>query len=227
MAGYGNDNPATNGEYQVIKDFVTNSAVVLDVGGHVGEWSGQVLRTHPNFQGSIFVFEPLSIEALEKRFTGNPAIKIFHQGMYQVPCIMPLHIPLNLSCLSSVYPRKCYARLTGRVDTKQVKMNSVDNFLAEEKTVDKIDFLKIDTEGAELDVLKGATKALKDHKIKTVQFEYGGTYPDAKTTLKQVFQFLTDFGYHVFRITEKGVIPMLQWQDQYENYQYSNYLATV
>jgi FkbM family methyltransferase len=229
MSGYGNDNPVTNGEYDVIKNFITKDSVIFDIGANIGDWSAQVLQTYPDFQGTLYVFEPMSdLCQLNQRFANNEKVKIYGQGMFSCPCNMLLHVPANLSCLSSIYSRECFSRLPSHVDTKQVKMNSVDNFMQEAKdTINKIDFLKIDTEGAELDVLKGAKQTLKQQKIQTVQFEYGGTYPDAKTTLEQVFSFLTDCGYRILHITEKGTIEMPKWRPEYENYQYSNYLAVL
>ena len=47
--------------------------------------------------------------------------------------------------------------------------------------------MKIDVEGAELDVLLGAKELLNKGHIDYLQFEYGGTFVDANVTLRQVF----------------------------------------
>jgi len=65
-----------------------------------------------------------------------------------------------------------------------------------DNNIKSIDFIKIDTEGYELEVLKGMGNMLKN--IKIVQFEYGGTYISAKITLNDVINHLKNHGFHKF-----------------------------
>lgn len=88
-----------------------------------------------------------------------------------------------------------------------------------EKNVKHIDFLKIDTEGFEIDVLKGAGSFLNN--ITHIQFEYGGTYPDRGVKLADVYNILRT-GYEIFLIGSDG----LYRKDPEEHLQYSNYFAT-
>jgi FkbM family methyltransferase len=50
------------------------------------------------------------------------------------------------------------------------RVTTIDVFLSE-KEIENIDILKIDVEGFELEVIRGAQKALRDGKVKIVQFE--------------------------------------------------------
>ena len=88
-----------------------------------------------------------------------------------------------------------------------------------DKSIENIDFLKIDTEGFELDVLQSLGPKLSC--VKHIQFEYGGTYPDRGIFLKDIYEILE--GYHIFIIGPNGIysrpVPI-------EHLQYSNYLAT-
>ena len=103
---------------------------------------------------------------------------------------------------------------------------TLDSFCKQHK-INHIDFLKIDTEGSELNVLKGAHTMLKNHNINVIQFEYGGTYPDANITLEQVYNFLAELEYDIYRIVNDGLIHVDSWHTQLENNQYSNYLAVA
>ena len=62
-------------------------------------------------------------------------------------------------------------------------------------------------------------------RIDLIQFEYGGCYLDAKSTLKEVYHFLKAHGYRLFRILPHALKPIPAWEESLENYQYSNYVA--
>ncbi len=110
--------------------------------------------------------------------------------------------------------------------TIQVPLETIDHF-CEQRGIEKIDYLKIDTEGAELRVLQGAERMLREHKITALQFEYGEAYYDANTTLKQTVQLLSHAGFVVFRISPYGLELISPWKDSVEDYNYSNFFAIL
>ena len=78
-----------------------------------------------------------------------------------------------------------------------LKVKTASSYI-EEHNIENIDFLKIDTEGFELNVLHG----FKDHikKVKIIQFEYGGTFLDSKVKLLDVVNYLKQFNF-IFNLT--------------------------
>ena len=87
-----------------------------------------------------------------------------------------------------------------------------------EKGIESIEFLKIDTEGHELNVLKGFEDKLNI--VRTIQFEYGGTYLDSKIKLVEVVDYLKTYGFENFAyLTDQGVMPLTDYTDHYS---YSN-----
>lgn len=103
---------------------------------------------------------------------------------------------------------------------QDVNIITLDSY-CEAKGIDNIDFIKIDVEGHELEVLKGATKILLATEF--VQFEYGGTFIDAKIKLADVYDFLKAHGFtHIYLICPNflALCP-----NPIENFAYSNYLA--
>lgn len=95
----------------------------------------------------------------------------------------------------------------------------LDNYMRQ-NNISHIDFLKIDTEGFELDVLLSLGDKLPS--VTHIQFEYGGTYPDRGITLGHVYNLLKN--YTIYIISSDGLYlrpyPI-------EHKQYSNYLATL
>jgi hypothetical protein len=92
-----------------------------------------------------------------------------------------------------------------------------------ENGIDRLSFMKVDTEGHEIAVLRGASAALRDQRIGMLQFEYGGTYADAGTTLRQAYELLQD-NYLVCHLFPQGWVPM-PYSEQLETYRFSNWVA--
>lgn len=86
-----------------------------------------------------------------------------------------------------------------------------------------IHFLKISTEGFELSVLRGAKNVLT--RTCTVQFRYGGIYPEVGEQLKQVFELLQRHGFSYFYILHHGGYSRVHPTNIDQHEQYSNYVA--
>jgi FkbM family methyltransferase len=81
-----------------------------------------------------------------------------------------------------------------------VATDYLDNLFADTK---EIGVLKVDVEGYEEHVLKGAKDLLKGHKIRDIVFEENYGFPSSAAT------YLADFGYRVFIITKSFFGPKL------------------
>ena len=92
---------------------------------------------------------------------------------------------------------------------RKVKDYVIDN------NIKNIDFLKIDTEGFELNVLKGFGDFLEN--VKIIQFEYGGTFLDNNTKLIDVINYLEQKGFHKFSyLTNYGSEIITDFTDHYK-----------
>ena len=88
-----------------------------------------------------------------------------------------------------------------------------------------IDYLKIDTEGHDLYVLKGAEKMLDNKKINFIQFEYGPSNIHSKVLFKDILNFLISKDYSVFRIYPTFIKPVVQYSSELENFVLVNYIS--
>jgi len=75
-------------------------------------------------------------------------------------------------------------------------------FVRSQTGIDHIDFLKIDTEGHDLSVLRGARIALRSKKIKMIQFEFIAANIATGATMHQFFEVLQ--GYRISRLCLNG-----------------------
>jgi FkbM family methyltransferase len=90
-------------------------------------------------------------------------------------------------------------------NTVTVSVTSVDAYLGE-KHIDRVDFVKLDVEGAELNVLKGAAGLLRSKRRPVILVEVF----DIRTEpwgyrAREIVQLLARFGYRWFDIKGHGV----------------------
>lgn len=207
-----NCNPITNGEFFLIDHFASEWRNCFDVGANEGEYAAYVLKR--NTDCSVVCFEPnvLLLEALEKK---------------NVSAICPVAVGdccktmvMNFDMLDST--QSSMHRHHDKCRTECVPVVTVDSCMAE-REIRYLSFMKIDTEGHEVAVLRGASSAINEQRIGMIQFEYGGTYIDAGTTLRQAYEILHD-NYLVCHLFPQGIVPM-PYSEKLETYRYSNWVA--
>lgn len=88
----------------------------------------------------------------------------------------------------------------------------------------RLDFLKIDVEGSDFDVLLGAKSALSSGAIRCVQFEYGSSWKLSGHTLCAAVRFLESYGYACYLITPRGLCPY-DFRMYGELFVYANFVA--
>ncbi|MEV4757074.1 FkbM family methyltransferase [Micromonospora sp. NPDC049559] len=86
---------------------------------------------------------------------------------------------------------------------ESVPVATVDGF-CREHGLDRISYLKIDTEGADLDVLRGAEEMLADQRVALVQVEAGmNRGNDTHVPFEELKEFLEARGYLLFGVYEQ------------------------
>jgi len=86
----------------------------------------------------------------------------------------------------------------------RVRTTSIDEYCAE-GSIKRIDFLKIDVEGAEIDVLRGARAALSGEVKPKIHIEFHPKTQEAfGRSLPELAETLLACGYQLLRITDEG-----------------------
>ncbi len=91
-----------------------------------------------------------------------------------------------------------------------VLTTTIDDYMAT-ACIDAIDFLKIDTEGFDINVLRGAKDALSRGAIKAIQFEFIPADIAMRVTMRDFFEILP--GYDLFRLCLNGSLMPLRRYD--------------
>lgn len=162
--------------------------------GVLDDFTELCLNKHPNAQ--CYGIDALHWQAYEEKYKDNPRVTLIKTALSDCVEKRTLYIPgaddpILAHAISSLWSRKDF---TCGIKEVEVECTTLDNIINEYK-LEKIDYLKIDTEGAELLILNGAKQSLIDKKINCIQLEYGGTFDDAGYTLDDLIEYLKQYQY--------------------------------
>jgi FkbM family methyltransferase len=208
-----------NGESLLAKTVISQVSSFIDVGANEGDWA-EIFLLEPKLgiQGLLYEPNTFAYEKLKNRFYHLEGIVIENKALGEFVDEKVFYESKKASNLSSLVS-KTYRDAVERI----VKITTLD-IECEKYGFTNIDFLKIDTEGYDLYVLKGAKKLLSQQSIGIIQFEYNRSWVDSSSTLKYAINFLESFGYKVFLLKADGLYEF-QYGCYGEYYEYSNFVA--
>ncbi|QSV54662.1 MAG: FkbM family methyltransferase [Dolichospermum sp. UKL201] len=216
-------------EQRLVTRLVKPGMLVFDIGANIGDYS-ILLSKVVGSSGKVYSFEPASttFNRLQERLI---ALKInnvygFKKAFYSDDTQIEFNeFPDDFSVWNSIgKPQMLDPQGSGQyvpiINTEIVEAIKLDSFCLE-NSIDHIDYLKIDVEGAESDVLEGARELLKNKSIRYIQFEISQKMLEGlNRSAKSTFDILIENGYECHRITEEGNIGevVVDSNSFYENY---------
>lgn len=100
---------------------------------------------------------------------------------------------------------------------------TLDSFAKDHK-IKKISLLKIDVEGYELEVLRGAEALMKNNKIELIQFEFNQMNVFKRVFFKDFVDILSN--YSLYRLSKNGLLKMAHYSPvTHEIFAFQNILA--
>ena len=225
--GKGSGAGATEFEAKIVAQFIKSrklsTVVALDVGANLGNWTAALLNQIPGTR--IIAFEPSvsTYSQLYNRFKDNSAVNCINQALGDRDGTVTLFSDRNSSNLASLTKRRVdHFDLEFSIEEKVV-ISKLDTWIQKQPPQLKPNVLKMDVEGHELDVLKGAKEALRD--IEIIQFEFGGSNIDSKTYFQDFWYFFSKQNFQIFRITPSGPLRIHQYSESDETFRTTNYIA--
>lgn len=178
---------------------------VFDVGANVGElallfsrFAGDAGKVHA-FEASGAVFEKLETVC---RIAQRRNIKLNHLAVADQVKTIRLNVyadALSVFNSEALRPLKDYGIDAEPLRVEEVTATTIDAY-CEKNKIEKIDLLKIDVEGAEFQVMKGARKMLESQMIDCLTFEFGQTTFDMGNLPEDIERFLAAMNYKIRNI---------------------------
>lgn len=222
----------SDGELNVLhyiknKCLSNKDTVIFDVGANVGSYSQEILKEFQNINFQLYSFEPSkeTFFDLKKRFENVPNVKLCNIGLGEKGGSKKLFLDKKKSGLASIYNRQLSHFDIKMKLQESIKIQTIDDFCKRNR-IQKIDFLKLDAEGSELNILNGAKSMIKNNSIKFIQFEFGGCNIDSRTYF-QDFWYLLSPKYKIYRILKNGVVEIPKYKEINEIFVTTNYLAIL
>ena len=212
----------SNGEERLARLVLPMAHVVFDVGANVGEWTASALDIN---RGAAFhCFEPSAVTFSRLSARQFPAaVTLNNFGFGAEAAEHELYVFDDGCGANSLYHR--VGTDTSQLARERVRIETVDGYCAS-RGIEYVDVMKLDVEGHEVAALRGARRMLAEGRIGLIQFEYGGTYIDARVLLKDVFALVDEAnaGYAIYKVHPDLLRPVPRYDQRLETFQYSNWV---
>jgi len=180
--------------------------IVFDVGANVGQTANLYQKMFKN--ANIYSFEPVraSYNKLVDNTKSNKMIHPINIGFGDVNKVFEMKLDHDpTSTTNTLNPN--FNKASDH-EIEKVEIKTLDSFCTE-RNINKIDFLKIDTEGWEINVLNGALGMINRGNIKAILCEVGFTSLNVRNTpFEVVNHFMAKNNYFFYGIFDTSHIKL-------------------
>jgi FkbM family methyltransferase len=163
--------------------------VIVDVGGHVGQWASDM---YARTAGIVYVFEPVHefADLMRKRFHLNPKVQIHEVGLGASTRMETILVRgAGSSVFHRYYAEPC-GRYTNDREEKVTIRNAVEMF--EQLNIGFIDIMKVNIEGGEYELLPALIDSLWIRRIQNLQIQFHDFVPGAQEKAEEIRRRLAE-----------------------------------
>jgi FkbM family methyltransferase len=188
-------------ELNYIERSVSSGEVFIDAGANCGIYTLLASKLVGD-SGRVLSFEPgvESIKNIERNLEINAVsnVKLFKVALSEQEGTAKLYHIENAPTSYSLGSEK-----SEETSFEEVPITTIDNVLAHEG-IERVDFIKIDVEGAEELVFRGATSLFSRMKPKVIFEISSQTSARLNLSYDGAFNFLKELGYQFFKVQNTG-----------------------
>ncbi|MGC8765416.1 MAG: FkbM family methyltransferase [Brevinematia bacterium] len=129
------------------------------------------------------------------------------------------------SSLASIYSEVIETIHRSKAIEHTIDIITLDD-VVKKNNIDKIDLLKIDTEGNELECLKGFENFIRQGKVNVIHFEFNEMNVISRVFFKDFWDFLPN--YNFYRMLPSGLLRIKEYEPTYcEIFAYQNIVCIL
>ena len=190
-------------ETDFVKKVIQKGNIVIDVGANIGYYTLIFARLVGN-EGKVFAFEPepsnFNILNRNLQLNGYKNVIVEQKAISDNNGKIRLYISELTTGMHRTYPSKYCSKAF--VDVDLIKL---DDYFSKISLIDKINFIKIDVEGAEFGVLKGISNILKKSKDIKILIEF---VPDSiieyGSKPEDTIKLIKDLDFTIFAVDDQN-----------------------
>lgn len=189
---------------------IKSTDIIIDAGAHVGLFTlkvakkakdGLVLAVEPHPYNFALLKENILLNRLRNVILIRVALSNFNGES-------KLYIG-KTSSLHTIVPKRSHTFISNKGEWIKVRTRTLDSIL-EELGIKEVNFMKIDVEGLELEVLRGAEKTLTHSKriaVSVASYHY-------PTEAKEIINFLRSKGFQIRVLQSRGETYVYGWKQR-------------
>lgn len=187
-------------EMALIPKILNSPRIIVDVGANYGPYSFFLSKLYP--RSKIFAFEPATrsmniFKKIIRKFKLNNVIPV-KRGLGSKEEEKEICMPKQYTILAYVAEKNVQRKKEDAFE--KIEITTLDNFVKRNK-INNLDFIKCDVEGFELEVFKGAKKAIKKFRpIVFVEIEERHT-KKYRINPQEVLNFFKKLKYFCYAVT--------------------------
>jgi FkbM family methyltransferase len=222
------ENDTVSGEKAFIRYLIKHqklqSGVILDIGANIGNYT--VMLRKNNISLPIFAFEPhpVAYRKLEETARQHQFTAVPEGAGDQCTTTTIYDYTINggsehASMYKDVFSTLRHTQAAGIV----IHLTTIDDFVAR-NNIQRIALLKIDTEGNELNVLKGAADTIRRKLADVIQIEFNEMNVISRTFFRDIEATLPNYDF--YRLLPDGLLPLGPYNTtEFEIFAFQNIVA--
>ncbi len=192
-------------EIMFLHRFLKPNMVFVDIGANLGEYT--LFAAKRLLHGKVLAYEPAKkmYQVLTENISLNHFKNIitFQVGLSNEVASLPLYNAVSGNAnegLSTLYPSN-----TSTEVTEYISLQVFDDEF-EKLNLTRLDFIKMDIEGAELSALRGSENVLKKFKPLVLVEINESSYHAAGYTIEDISSYFNQLGYKPYSISKDGAL---------------------
>lgn len=187
----------------LLRERFSPDPIVFDIGANKGDWSSIIIANVKE----AHLFEPniVLLHYCMVRYDRLTNVIYNNLAVFSENKEMDFYFFTNYNNgLSSVYYNQFWVDEGLPMQKGKTKAVTLDSYWNDERI---IDFVKIDVEGADFDVLLGAQGLLRKKQIRFIQIEFSNHYTLAGRTFQDVIDLIRKYDYEIYHFNGTDFVP--------------------
>lgn len=206
------------------KLFLNSTSTVIDIGAHSGRHSDVFINSIKCKKAYLFEPQSTLYQKLKQKYSSYDNVIVYDIALTKLKGISSFVLNKNAPEESGLKERLYNNPTTKSLEQCTVSTDSLDNLFRDLEVADNL-YIKIDTEGGEMDILLGGVNLIKRQQP-IISVEYGqASYSVYGYTDKSLFEFCINADYTIFDLFGNSIEEIDSWRRCVNSFYWDYYLV--